>query len=53
VNLLYYPLENLMAGVEVQWIRRINYNDGWATNATRIQLSVRYNFSYALLKKNQ
>ena len=53
VNLLYYPLEILMAGVEVQWIRRINYNDGWATNATRIQLSVRYNFSYALLKKNQ
>jgi hypothetical protein len=50
VNLLYYPLENLTAGIELQWIKRYNYNDGWSSSATKIQFSLRYSFSYSLLK---
>jgi hypothetical protein len=50
VNLLYYPIENLTAGAELQWIRRVNYNDGWESDAIKIQLSLRYSFSTYLLK---
>ena len=49
INLLYYPFDNLMAGLELQWIRRVNYNDGWKTNTTKIQFSLRYNFSVPVL----
>ncbi|UKJ07780.1 DcaP family trimeric outer membrane transporter [Solitalea lacus] len=44
-NLLYYPVPNLTAGVELQWINRENFNDGWKTSATKIQISLRYFFS--------
>lgn len=43
-NLLYYLTPNLMAGGEVIWINRENYNDGWQTSATKIQFSCRYDF---------
>ena len=43
-NLLYYPVPNITAGVELQWINRENYNDGWKTSATKIQFSFRYTF---------
>lgn len=45
VNMLYYPIKNLMAGIELQYIHRKNYNDGWTSAATRIQFSFRYSFS--------
>jgi hypothetical protein len=45
INLLCYPVKNLTAGIELQWIYRKNYNDGWETSATKIQVSVRYLFS--------
>jgi hypothetical protein len=35
INLLYYPFESLTAGLELQWIRRHNYNDGWKSMATK------------------
>ncbi len=50
-NLLYYPIKNLMAGLELQWIRRQNYQDGWKVMATKIQISVRYNFSASFFLK--
>jgi len=43
-NLLYYPVPNVMAGVELQWIKRENYDDGFTSNATKIQFSFRYTF---------
>jgi hypothetical protein len=46
VNLLCYPVKNLMAGVELQYIRRKNYNDGFTSDAPRVQFSFRYNFSH-------
>lgn len=47
-NLLYYPVENMTVGLESQWIKRENFRDGWTSSATRVQLSVRYNFTTRL-----
>ncbi|WP_167611482.1 DcaP family trimeric outer membrane transporter [Maribellus sediminis] len=47
-NLLYTPLSNVMAGIELQWIDRENHSDGWNTSATKVQLSFRYRFSQRL-----
>jgi hypothetical protein len=45
-NLLYYPTKNMTAGIELQWIKRKNFSDGWETSATKIQLSFRYSFMH-------
>jgi hypothetical protein len=45
VNLLYYPVENVMMGGEFQWGRRENFLDGFKADDFRIQFSFRYNFS--------
>jgi hypothetical protein len=45
VNLLYYPVNNVMMGTELQWGSRENYKDGWDTSDYRIQFSFKYNFS--------
>lgn len=52
-NLLYYPAPNMMAGMEIQWINRENYKDGWKTSATKIQFSFRYSFKQEFLKRGQ
>lgn len=49
INLLYYPVENMVAGIEFQWIERENKN-GFKSNASKIQLSFKYQFSH-LFKK--
>jgi len=46
-NLLYYPAENAMVGVELQYGSRKNYNDGWDTDIFKVQFSFKYNFSQA------
>jgi hypothetical protein len=50
-NLLYYPWPNVMSGVEFQWIGRENYNDGFTSSATKINFTVKYNFSKTLYAK--
>jgi hypothetical protein len=45
-NLLYYPVDNVMVGGELQWGRRENNSDGWITSDYRIQFSFKYGFSY-------
>ena len=50
-NLLYYPFPNMMAGAEIIWIHRDNYNDGWSSSAIKIQFSFRYNFMQRFYKK--
>ncbi len=45
-NLLFYPVKNVMTGLEFQWGRRQNFSDGFAVNDFRIQFSARYNFSF-------
>jgi hypothetical protein len=44
-NLLYNPVPNVMTGIELQWIGRENYNDGFTSHATKINFSFKYNFS--------
>src|SRR5215469_13667037 len=46
VNLLYYPVKDMMVGGEFQWGRRDNFSDGWVYDDYRIQFSARYNFSW-------
>lgn len=55
-NLLYYPTQNMMAGVELQYGDRTNYKadpitgyDG--TSIVKLQFSFKYNFSQAFYKK--
>ncbi len=47
VNLLYYPAENAMAGIEYQWGNRENFRDGFSSSISRIQFSFKYNFSHS------
>lgn len=47
-NLLYYPVRNVMTGLEFQWGRRENASDGFGVDDFRIQFSARYNFSFDL-----
>jgi hypothetical protein len=43
-NLLYYPVSNMMAGVEYQWIQRDN-KDGFKSKDMKVQFSFKWNFS--------
>ena len=47
-NLLYYPVKNVMAGLEFQWGRRENFKDGFSVDDYRIQFSSRFNFDFHL-----
>ena len=44
-NLLFYPVDRVTVGGEVQWGRRENFRDGFASDDARIQFSFKYNFS--------
>jgi hypothetical protein len=44
-NLLYSPVPNATVGLELQWGRRENFSDGFSSDATKIQVSFKYNFS--------
>jgi len=52
-NLLYNPIPNVMAGLELQWIMRNNYSDGYSSSATKINFTFKYNFSHAFYKKTK
>jgi hypothetical protein len=47
-NLLFYPTSQSMAGVEVQYGRRVNAFDDFTFDAFKVQLSFRYDFSVTL-----
>lgn len=44
VNFLYYPVENVMAGIEFIYIRRDNYN-GFFSDNPQVHLTFKYDFS--------
>ena len=46
-NLLYYPVENVLVGAEVIW-GELSVKDGRDNDATRIQITFKYNFSAKL-----
>lgn len=45
VNLLYYPISNVMAGVEYNFGRRDNFSDGFHSTTSIVRFGFRYNFS--------
>ncbi|HQY21431.1 MAG TPA: DcaP family trimeric outer membrane transporter [Ignavibacteria bacterium] len=45
VNLLYYPVENVMAGVEYNFGRRDNFSDGFHSTTSEVRFAFKYNFS--------
>jgi hypothetical protein len=49
-NLLYYPVQNAMLGVELQYGSRANFSDGWRTDIVKIQFSFRFNFSHSFFQ---
>jgi hypothetical protein len=51
-DLLYYPVKDVMTGLELQWGRRRNFSDGFAVDDYRLQFSAKYSFSYDLRAKN-
>jgi hypothetical protein len=51
-NLLYSPVPNMLTGVELQYATRENYNDGWDTNALKLQFSFKYKFNQAFYRKS-
>jgi len=51
-NLLYYPSENAMMGIELQYGTRENYKDDWNTSILKVQFSFKYNFSQAFYRKS-
>jgi DcaP outer membrane protein len=50
-NLLYYPVANVMAGIEYEYITRSNFSDGFKSSANRIDISFKYNFSQIFYSK--
>jgi len=47
---MYYPAENAMMGVELQYGTRENYSDGWKTDIFKVQFSFKYNFSHTFYR---
>ena len=45
-NILYYPVQNVMVGAELQWGRRTNFADGFESDGFKLQFSFKYNFSH-------
>jgi hypothetical protein len=48
VNLIYYPVPNMLAGIEYVWGQRKNNSDGWTYNDNRIAVSIKYSFAQAI-----
>ena len=45
VNLMCYPVKDVMVGGEIQWGKRENYSDGWSVDDLRFQFSAKAIFS--------
>ena len=46
INLRYYPVDNVLMGIEYQYGKRYNFNDGFYSNANKIQFAFKFNFSH-------
>lgn len=44
-NLIYTPVKDVIFELQLQYLDRKNFSDGWKTNDPRIQFSFRFNFS--------
>ena len=43
-NLIYYPVPNVLAGIEYIWGQRENNSDGWTFDDNRVAVSFKYSF---------
>lgn len=43
-NLIYYPVPNVLAGIEYIWGQRTNNSDGWTFDDNRVAVSFKYSF---------
>jgi len=43
-NLIYYPVPNVLAGIEYIWGQRTNNSDGWSYDDNRVAVSFKYSF---------
>jgi hypothetical protein len=48
VDLLYYPVPNVMLGPEFQWGRRENNSDDFSVDDFRVQFSAKYSFKHQI-----
>jgi len=48
VNLIYYPVPNVLAGIEYTWGQRNNNSDGWTFDDNRVAVSFKYSFKQTL-----
>jgi len=48
VNLIYYPVPNMLAGIEYVWSQRKNNSDGWTYDDNRVAVSFKYSFSQVI-----
>jgi DcaP outer membrane protein len=46
INLRYYPVDNVLMGIEYQHGKRYNFNDGFSSNGNKIQFAFKFNFSH-------
>jgi hypothetical protein len=46
LNLLYTPVKDVLAGIEFQWGRRDNFDDGFSEDDFRVQFGFKYNFLF-------
>ena len=46
VNVMHYPVKNVMYGPELQWGKRTNNSDGFTSDDFRIQFSAKYSFGH-------
>jgi len=53
INLRYSPFYLMMFAAELQYGRRDNFSDGFRSEATKIQFTVKYNFSEKFLQKEK
>lgn len=44
INLIYYPVPNVLAGIEYTYGQRENFADDWSYNDNRIAVSFKYSF---------
>ena len=49
-KVMYYPVKNPLAGVELQYGDRTNFRDGLDTNIFKVQFSFKYNFSHTFYR---
>jgi hypothetical protein len=51
-DLIYSPVNNMILEIELQYLRRKNFSDGWTATDPRIQFSFKYNFSQKFYHEN-